>query len=71
MSRMLGFVSAISLTPVPPHPTLSPEERAKYPARYDQSWRFDIPNDGPGTFSSGERVGEGGMGHSRIDTILP
>ena len=36
---------------------LAPEEREKYPPRYEQLWRFDIPSDGPGTLSSGERVG--------------
>ena len=45
------------LMPIPPHPTLSPEEREKYLPRYDRLWRFDIPSDGPGALSFGERVG--------------
>ena len=45
------------MSPIPPHPALSPEERENHPTRYDQLWRFDIPSDGPGTLSSGERAG--------------
>jgi hypothetical protein len=36
---------------------LSPEEREKYPPRQQQWWRFDIPSDGPGALSFGERAG--------------
>jgi len=43
--------------PIPPHPTLSPEEREKYPPRYDPLWRRDIPSGGSGTLSFGERAG--------------
>ena len=39
-----------------------PEESEKYPPRNKQLWRFDIPSDGPGTLSSGGRVGLGGIG---------
>ena len=36
---------------------LSPKEREKCPLCYDPLWRWDIPSDGPGTLSLGERVG--------------
>ena len=36
---------------------LSPKEREKCPLCYNPLWRWDIPSDGPGTLSLGERVG--------------
>ena len=36
---------------------LSPKEREKCPLCYDPLWRWDIPSDGLGTLSFGERVG--------------
>ena len=62
LDRLPGFGAAWDLTePISSsgHPfplTLSPEEREKHQSsRSEQVWRFDIPSDGPGSLSSGER----------------